>query len=293
MLHSWVASLSFPGLVPMTDRLRGWACRHDPSQIAWLAAAVLCCSVSAEQVWGDVGVVGTEGKRAIVAAGFGYQIGAASTITVKVYDAESGDILSNEIYELAVKESDGVRSNGGPRIFAGGVGTGATDLSNFVLRVYDANTGVFQWEGRLNLVQPDWKAGAKIVSTPLPRRAIIGGRQAIEVFDQQPTFLLRATDVATGMLVWEDEFTTMGTQIPRAQPIADRSIQPNRIPSASSHTFNFTIRMYDPSGKKVLWEDQLSQQGSAEGPEQSHSDQADILPAWPNLTQEEPAEESI
>ena len=51
--------------------------------------------------------------------------------------------------------------------------------------------------------------------------------------------------------------------------------------------------MYDPTEKKVLWEDQLSQLESDEGPEQSHSDQADILPAWPNLLQEESATGSI
>jgi hypothetical protein len=100
--------------------------------------------------------------------------------------------------------------------------------------------------------------------------------------------LLRAMDAETGMLVWEDEFTTVGMRIPKAQRIADRSIQPDGIPLASSHTFNFRIRMYDPTGKRVLWEDQLSQMRSDEGPETSHSDQADILPAWPSLSQEEP-----
>jgi hypothetical protein len=110
---------------------------------------------------------------------------------------------------------------------------------------------------------------------------------------EQPVFLLRAMDAATGMLVWEDEFTTVRMGIPRVQRITGRSIQPDGIPPASSHTFNFRIRMYDPSGKRVLWEDQLSQLESDEGPEQSHSDQADILPAWPNLQQEEPAAGSI
>ena len=278
-------------LVHVTDHLPGCA-YHDPSKIlSRLVALVLCLSFSIGQAWGEIG---TEEKKAIVAAGFGYQIGTVSTIAVKVYDAESGDILSNEIYELAVKESDGVRSNQGPRIFAGGVGLGATDLSNFVLRVYDASTGMFQWEGRLNLGQPDWKAGAQPVSTTMPGRATVTRRQLVEVSMEQPVFLLRAMDAATGMLVWEDEFTTIRTRIPRAQPIASRSIQMDSLSVASfPHTFHFRIRMYDHSGKKVLWEDQLSQLESDEGPEQSHGDQADILPAWPNLPQEESAAGSI
>ncbi len=290
MLSRWGVLPSLSGFVHVTGQLRSRA-NHDSSKIlSWLVVVVLSLSFSSTQAWSEID---PGEKKAIVAAGFGYQIDGVSTIAVKVYDAESGGILSNEIYELAVKEGDGVRSNRGPRIFAGGVGLGATDLSNFVLRVYDANTGIFQWEGRLNLVQPDWKAGGKIVSTALLRQATITRIRIVEATIEQPIFLLRAMDAATGVLVWEDEFTTVRTGIPQAQQIADRSIQPDGSSLASPHTFNFRIRMYDPSGKKVLWEDQLSQLGPDEGPEQSHSDQADILPAWPSLPQEEAAAGSI
>ncbi|TKB93539.1 MAG: hypothetical protein E8D40_05560 [Nitrospira sp.] len=283
MLHRWVALPSCSGLDHVTDQPQGGACRDPSKAVSWVVAVVWCFLFSFGQAWG---ATGAEEKKTIVAAGFGYQIGTVSTIAVKVYDAESGNILSDEVYELAVKESDGVRSSRGPRIFAGGVGLGATDLSNFVLRVYDANTGVFQWEGRLNLVQPDGKAEGKLVSTVLPRQAIITKVQIIEATIEEPVFLLRAMDLATGMLVWEDEFTTVRMRIPRAQLIAGPSLQPESSPSTNSHAFNFSIRMYDPSGKKVLWEDQLSQRESDEGPEQSHSDQADLLPSWPNLSQE-------
>ena len=284
MLHRWVALPSCSGLDHVTDQPQGSACLDPSKAVSWVVAVVWCLLFSIGQAWG---ATGAEEKKTIVAAGFGYQIGTVSTITVKVYDAESGNILSDEVYELAVKESDGVRSSRGPRIFAGGVGLGATDLSNFVLRVYDANTGVFQWEGRLNLVQPDGKAEGKLVSTVLPRHAIITKVQIVEATIEEPVFLLRAMDLATGMLVWEDEFTTVRMRIPRAQLIAGPSLQPKSSPLANSHTFDFSIRMYDPSGKKVLWEDQLSQRESDEGPEQSHSDQADLLPSWPDFPQEE------
>lgn len=283
MLHRWVALPSCSGLDHVTDQPQGSACLDPSKAVSWVVAVVWWLLFSIGQSWG---ATGAEENKTIVAAGFGYQIGTVSTITVKVYAAESGNILSDEVYELAVKESDGVRSSRGPRIFAGGVGLGATDLSNFVLRVYDANTGVFQWEGRLNLVQPDGKAEGKLVSTVLPRQAIITKVQMVEATIEEPVFLLRAMDLATGMLVWEDEFTTVRMRIPRAQLIAGPSLQPESSPSTNSHAFNFSIRMYDPSGKKVLWEDQLSQRESDEGPEQSHSDQADLLPSWPNLSQE-------
>ncbi len=290
MLHRWVVLPSCSGRGHVTDQPQGNAYLDPAKAVSWLVAVVLCLLFSIGQAWG---VTGAEEKKTIVAAGFGYQIGTVSTIAVKVYDAESGIILSDDVYELSVKESDGVRSSRGPRVFAGGVGLGATDLSNFVLRVYDANTGVFQWEGRLNLVQPDGKAEGKLVSTVLPRQAIITKVQIVEATIEEPVFWLRAMDLATGMLVWEDEFTTVRMRIPRAQLIAGPSFQPKSSLPANSHAFNFSIRMYDPSGEKVLWEDQLSQRESDEGPEQSHSDQADLLPSWPHFSQEGPVAGSI
>jgi hypothetical protein len=235
------------------------------------------------QAWGEI--VSTD-RKAIVAAGFGYQIGAVSAIAVKVYEADSGAIISEDVYELTVKEGDGVGSNGEARIFAGGVGQGATDLSNFVLRVYDANTGIFQWEGRLNLVQPDGKGVGQTISTRPFGHATITRVRADRQTTEQPVFSLRAIDAETGSLVWEDEFTTVLTGTPHIHWIADRSRILGRVSTKSPHKFEFSIRMYDSSGRKVLWEDQLSQRESDEGVQELLNEQADLLPVWPHQPQE-------
>ncbi|MBK9945567.1 MAG: hypothetical protein IPP12_02290 [Nitrospira sp.] len=234
--------------------------------------------------WGDVV---TADKKAIVAAGFGYQIGSVSAISVKVYEADSGAIVSDDVYELTVKEGDGAGRNEGARIFAGGIGQGATDLSNFVLRVYDANTGIFQWEGRLNLVQPDGKGRGQIISTRKFGHATITRVRTERQATEQPKFLLRAVDAVTGSLVWEDEFTTVLGETPHLHSIADRSTMLGRVSANSSHRFEFIIRMYDPSGKKIIWEDQLSQRESEEGAQGALNDQADLLPVWPHQPQDE------
>mgnify|MGYP003341451433 CR=1 FL=1 len=49
-------------------------------------------------------VAGAIALAAIVAAGFGYQNDVDSSITVKVYDAVSGEVLSEDVYELSIKE---------------------------------------------------------------------------------------------------------------------------------------------------------------------------------------------
>lgn len=263
-----------------------WTVGLGCSRIVSLVAFVGLCGFfwGNDQAWADVV---SKDKKAIVAAGFGYQIGSISAISVKVYEADSGAIISDDVYELTVKEGDGARKNDGARIFAGGIGQGATDLSNFVLRVYDANTGIFQWEGRLNLVQSDGKGGGQTISTRTLSRATITRVRAEQQASEQPVFSLRAVDAVTGSLVWEDEFTTVLGGTPYLHSIADRPTMLGRISSSSSHSFELRIRMYDSSGKKILWEDQLSRRESEGDGQELLDDQADLLPVWPQQPQEE------
>lgn len=285
MLYTLILPRRRPSLVQDGNQTWNWLCQSRLVIMTWLMVVGLCLPYSNSPAWGEVDA----GNSMIVAAGFGYQIGPVSMIAVKIYDAESGAILSDEVYELAVKENDGGGSTHGPRIFAGGVGLGATDLSNFMLRVYDANTGAFQWEGRLNLVQTDRTKGAQVISGKIPRRATVMKTQAVQTAAEQPVFSLRALDAMTGLPVWEDEFTAAHTRIPLAQPTVGRSNQSAGMSTASSHTFDFRIRMYDPSGQNVLWEDQLSRLESDDGATESFSDRASILPAWPHQPEEEEA----
>ena len=99
--------------------------------------------------------------RAVVAAGIGYENAETSKLSVKTYDAESGVILTDETFELDVRE-DAASTTRAPRerIFAGGVGPGDDGLSSFTLRAYDAATGKFLWEGLLNLTAGNHEAGS-------------------------------------------------------------------------------------------------------------------------------------
>lgn len=221
------------------------------------------------------------GKGTIVAAGFGYQIGELSTITVKVYDARSGSVISDDTFELHVKEDKGVQG-GIPqaRIFAGGVGLGATDLSNFILRVYDAQTGKFQWEGQLNLTPSVDGASGQAVSTLMPRRALVTKISASTATTRQPSFLLRALDSSTGNLVWQDEFSTGDMRAAAIERITNRF-------SYDEQMFDFRIRMFDVSGRSVLWEDHWLQEQPEDDSHQATDDQAHILPVWPRLVEQD------
>src|SRR5205085_751851 len=99
-------------------------------------------------------------SRAVVAAGIGHENTETSKLRVKTYDAENGEILTDETFDLDVRE-DAASMDSAPRerIFAGGVGPGGDGLSSFTLRAYDAATGRFLWEGLLNLTDGKQEAG--------------------------------------------------------------------------------------------------------------------------------------
>lgn len=262
----------------------------------WLTGAGLCLSLMGGHAWADAGNGRSGGGAAIVAAGFGYQNGAESTITVKVYDAASGEVLSEDVYDLSVKEDRNARSDSaGARIFAGGVGLGATDLSNFVLRVYDAKTGEFQWAGQLNLTANggDENEIGHRISTVTPRRAVVAKiHDATETDAPHPVFLLRAWDASTGGIIWEDEFSTDGKGTALARQVADGSTGFDEV-ALGIDTFDFRILMFDDGSRAVLWEDQVFQRPADEEVQGAGDDRAQMLPAWTEPIEQESTSEEI
>lgn len=278
---SWISRLlqSFTGAMSpkmqVTKQHASRRLRHSIKCLAWgLVSAMLAPSLA----WADAAPV----KGTIVAAGFGYQVGDVSTITVKIYDPQTGEVLSDDTYELNVKEeSKGNGSQPQERIFAGGVGPGATDLSNFVLRVYDAATGKFQWEGNLNLTPRDAEGAGQLVSTLSPRRATVTRVSEAATTVPLPSFLLRALDSETGGLVWEDEFSTDGNGRVRMERVADRLSGEDSAASGLSRSFDFRIRMFEAGGRHLLWEDQFARHDAEDDAQpESVEDRAVELPTW-------------
>lgn len=277
-LTGWISRIADTSVVPS---------RRVVSRLAGVGLSLL---LTGGQVEAHEGAGQDGGVQTTVAAGFGYQNETDSTITVKVYDAASGDVLSEEVYELSIREDRNTRSTAQEaRIFAGGVGVGQHDLSNFVVRVYDAKTGAFQWTGQLNLAANGSGGLGEKVSTVIPRRAVVMKiHDTVESGTPHPLFLLRAWDLSTGGLMWEDEFSPDGIGAGSASPIAVRSAMfDGGAPGAG--VFDFRILMVDPSRRMVLWEDQVFQQENDEDVRGEADDRAEELPAWTEpIPQESP-----
>ena len=265
---------------------------HHIAVSSLVAAVLVCLPLVGGQAWGQTGAGPKSDKAAIVAAGFGYQNEFDSTITVKVYDAVSGEVLSEDVYELSIKEDrNAARANASNgRIFAGGVGPGATDLSNFMLRVYDAKTGEFQWAGQLNLTPNEGSRPGHTISTVVPRRAVVMKVDSAEPDVRQPLFLLRAFDASTGGVVWEDEFSTDGKGVAKGKTIAAR---PADEVLQEADTFDFRVRMFGRDGRTILWEDQVLQWPAEEDSQGVDDDRARLLPAWSGPITQDVASEEI
>jgi hypothetical protein len=213
-------------------------------------------------------------SRKTVAAGFGFQDAESSSITVKTYDAESGEVLSADTYELDIKDDGPPSSHPRTRIFAGGVGVGSDGLSDFILRVYDASNGKFLWEGRLNLGVGNPQFGATPVIAQIQPRAAMAKITNRTATGGQPYFVLRAVNPQTGQVVWADEFSTEAGG--RVEYISRSIIG---MTGTAPRDIDFRIMMPDEAGRRLLWEDKIVPLEESE--EAVPSDEAtDTWPGW-------------
>jgi hypothetical protein len=220
----------------------------------------------------DVSSLATMKPRQVVAAGVGYENAETATITVKTYDAESGVILSDETYELNVRE-DAASAGTQPRerIFAGGVGPCVDGLSAFRLRVYDSATGEFLWEGVLNLGvgnQESNSAHRTVAHLTAPRATVTQVRSR-SVVGGQPEFFLRAADAVTGQLMWTEGLMGPSQQI------------------------EFLVQMMDDQGRQMIWEDTIEPNVEGTDMAAGFEDEAENLPVWRGEVPEEMRKESI
>jgi hypothetical protein len=275
-------------------RIDGW--RKKACYRVLIACAMVASGVPSIAWTADLSSLAPAKPRMVVAAGVGYENAEAATITVKTYDAETGVILSDETYDLNVREDTAIAGNQPrERIFAGGVGPGADGLSAFKLRVYDSATGQFLWEGILNLGVGNQESGSshRAVAHLAPPQATVTQVRSRGVIGGQPLFFLRAVDSATGQLVWTDHFTTGAGAIARAERISRAVVGQTEGLMGPSQQIEFRVQMMDDQGRQMLWEDTM--EPSVEGADLAagYDDAAENLPVWHGEEPEEMRRESI
>jgi len=244
--------------------------------VAMMGAALVGFTTAASA---EIAAATSAKPRHTVAAGLGYQDADTSSITVKTYDAESGEVLSSETYELDISEDGPPASRPRSRIFAGGVGVGMDGLSQFTLRVYDASNGRFLWEGHLNLgVGSTSDVAAYPVVAHVQPRAALARVSSHTKTSGQPYFVLRAVNPETGQLVWADQFFADAANV-KIERISRSVIG---MTGVVPREIDFRIKMPDEAGRQVLWEDKVVPNVDEEVAVPERSDDADMLPVWPH-----------
>jgi hypothetical protein len=263
---------------------------------ALIACAMIGSSLPLTAWTADLSSLAPAKPRAIVAAGVGYENAETSTITVKTYDAENGTILSDETYELNVREDAGsADSQPRERIFAGGVGPGVDGLSAFTLRVYDSATGRFLWEGLLNLIGGNQESGSthRVVAQLGAPQATVTQVRSRGAIDGQPQFFLRAVDSVTGQLVWTDHFSAGAGTVGRAERVGRAVVGQTEGLAALSQQIEFRIRMMDDRGRQIMWEDTIEPTVEETDVVAGHDEAAENLPVWRGEGPEEMKREAI
>jgi hypothetical protein len=264
--------------------------------VALIACAMIGSSLPLTAWTADLSSLAPVKPRTVVAAGVGYENAETSTITVKTYDADNGAILSDETYELNVRE-DAASAGSQPRerIFAGGVGPGVDGLSAFTLRVYDSATGRFLWEGLLNLSAGDQESGSthRVVAHLAAPQATVTQVRSRGAIDGQPQFFLRAVDSATGQPVWTDHFSAGTDTFARAERVSRAIVGQTEGLADLSHQIEFRIRMMDDRGRRIMWEDTIEPTVEETDVIAGHDEAAENLPVWRDEGPEEMTREAI
>jgi hypothetical protein len=256
--------------------------RTKAFSVALIACAMIGSGLPMTAWTADISSLAPVKPRKVVAAGVGYEDAETSIITVKTYDAENGEILSNETYELNVREDvASAHSQPRERIFAGGVGLGADGLSEFTLRVYDAATGRFLWEGLLNLnvANQESDSARRVVAHLGVPQATVTKVRTRSAIDGQPQFFLSTIDLLTGQLVWTDHFSAGAGGLARPERIS-RAVVDQKEGSGLSQLIEFRIRMMDDQGRKILWEDTIEPTIEEIDLADGHDAEAENLPVW-------------
>lgn len=262
--------------------------------ISFIAFAVIGYGFPLTAWAADLAVPTSVQPRKVVAAGVGYENAETSSITVKTYDAENGAILSEETYELNVREDAGAgERQPSERVFAGGAGPGTDGLSSFRLRVYDAATGKFLWEGLLNLsVSNQESSSTHRVVAHLAPQALVTKIRSRSVREGEPQFSLRAVDPATGQLVWTDQFSGAG-RLAKAERVSRAAIGQAEEPVVPSRQIEFRVQMFNDQERQLLWEDTIEPAVDEVDVTSWQDEAAENIPAWRSTGPEEMKREAI
>lgn len=195
-----------------------------------------------------------DGARAYVAATVGQ--GPFNTVAclVRAYDRSGGNLIWESVSNETCR-ANAVAAHAKQVILAG---IGSPFPDDFLVRSYDANTGELLWQNR-TLVSTGFDNEAVAVDDEGKRAFVAGWVRWVPGMLNQEAFLVRAYNMKTGELDWEDQYPgSIRLCLCHAHDIV---VQDGRVYAVGGGVGAgpavFIVRVYDAGSGKLQWQTDL------------------------------------
>ncbi len=189
------------------------------------------------------------GDDRVVTAGLGVKTADVSSFILRSYEADTGDLISEDEFDLSVDPdtADAVAAGGG-RVYAVGSGLTTAGTLSLLVRAYDARTGDLLWIDELNPAANP-RHQTRSTEAERPHAWLM---QTFVRPQSHSLFTVRATDKESGQVLWQDEFLPAAEDL-RAGEASGSTSQDQPGPG----DFSLVVRTYEDPTNKLLWEDKF------------------------------------
>lgn len=215
----------------------------------------------------------------VVAVGFGYQRGNASLIRIRAYDAETGDMLSEERFDLNVVGEDPTkRESNGERVFAGATYLDSGTIREFPMRVYDARSGAYLWQGNLNFVSTDIGDPRQQTGGRIRSRLHLHRVKDVATSIVESNLIVQAVNRLSGRPVWSQTFSPNKE---RSEGVTLESGAEQAEATMDNCEYEVIVRSYDRETDQLIWTDRLSTSDTIDAVNEDEPERAQLIPGWP------------
>jgi outer membrane protein assembly factor BamB len=203
--------------------------------------------------------VAAEMGRVFVAGGS--NVGGAGDWIVRAYNADTGNLLWQDHFDLAggLDDVSAIFAQGN-QVFVAGGSINTAGNRDWIVRVYDARNGDLLWMDQFDLTGADDRVLAVVAQ---------GNRVFTAGFAGSPSrdWLIRAYDARNGDLLWQDRFDLgQGIDMGHAITTQGNLVSAAGIVQTMAGDINWFVRTYDIRTGLLHWQDQIELNGESSGP---------------------------
>lgn len=146
------------------------------------------------------------------------------------------------------------------------------------MRVYDAQSGAYLWQGNLNFVtadsgDPRQQTALRMTARSFLRRVGDTAPPAVE-----SRLIVQAVDRLTGQPIWRQLFSPKKERSERVT-LESQADRPEAEPDNCE--YEVIVRSYDRETEQLVWTDRLSTSDVLDEVSEDEAERAQLIPGWP------------